>query len=446
MRKRAERRAVGLVAGRARRQTIGFVAGRARGQTIGFVAGRAGLCAGAAVAVLLLIVLATSGCSAAPAKTRPTPTPPAAVTPAEVRSLFDTALTRAAAHDAAGWRRLLPAEGAAYASLGRLYGTLRVFSWTTLRASVDPIPREPTRFDVVITGAPDGFGPPDRLIAERVLVVERRAGRLTVTGDVSPPAVSRLYLAAFDHPIAVKVAGALVIGDRVWRPRVEAIAGAVAYARATVRRVLDVKPARGLIIFVFDSRTQLNASLNGVIQEPRVNFISFGAERLSTKPWWPSDILVVAPALNGKSAWLPLMVAHEMTHGYTMRWFFATKHAPLFLEEGLATAVEGGRTYAPLRAELASGNKQVPLLLAFAYGTLWSAGDYAPVLLGYLEAGAIVKYVLQRWGPSKLRTWVVEVANTDLSAAAVKRSVSAVLGVDWGTFVKGWQAYVQTLP
>ena len=140
------------------------------------------------------------------------------------------------------------------------------------------------------------------------------------------------------------------------------------------------------------------------------------------------------------------MLAHEVTHTLTWRWFYNTTHAPPLLLEGMATAVEGARSYYPLRVEVAAGNRSMPLLAAFANPNLWTGVRMARVTLAYLEGGALVKYVLARWGETTLKRFCIDVAGGSLSGAAVKQTVRSDLGVSWGSFYSGWKAYVMTLP
>ena len=160
----------------------------------------------------------------------------------------------------------------------------------------------------------------------------------------------------------------------------------------------------------------------------KARFFSDEAKRLNGGAAAPADIGVVAPALAEREAWAPLMLAHELTHAFTLSWFDKTAHAPPMLEEGLAVAVEGGRSYAALRRELASGNKSMPLLEEFAVGDLFQSGGPARVRLAYLEGGAVVGYIVQHWGPATLRRFVVQVADSSLSPHDIKESRAPAAG------------------
>ena len=102
------------------------------------------------------------------------------------------------------------------------------------------------------------------------------------------------------------------------------------------------------------------------------------------------------------------MLAHEVTHTLTWRWFYGTAHAPPLLLEGMATAVEGDRSYAPLRVEVAAGNRSMPLITSFARPDLWTGVAMARVTLAYLEGGALVKYILADWGKAAAKRFCVD--------------------------------------
>ncbi len=369
-----------------------------------------------------------------------------AATPEEARVALNRAAEALRAKDRAAYRAALPASSPrARHALGELFRHLSPLPWTRLALLGTPVPGVPGRFDVRAVGQLGSTGPRDRIGGERILDLELLGSRVVATGDDTPPAVMRQYLMAFHDPVAVSRNGLLVLADRRARDRAEMLADAGAAARARLALV-GVKPDASVLVSVYSSLEDLKASLGGGPDENRIRFFSNAGPRVAARPWRIRDVGVLGPSLDGTGAWMPLMLAHEMTHAYTGQWFAKTAHAPTFLLEGLATAVEGGRDWTPLREEVASGNQLWPLLDAMAAGDLWMGNSTEQVRLAYLEAASVVLYVLDRWGLAKLRPFVTAVADSDLTREGIDKATRVALGVSWDDFFAGWKEYVLSLP
>ncbi len=373
--------------------------------------------------------------------------PAATLSTTEVESWFDRALRALAHRDEGAWRAALPAKGsAARQALAALYRRLAPIPWTGLHTLVVAIPGIAGRFDIKILGRPGGAGPPTRLVAERLLDLTRRGGRVVAVGDHTPAGVAREYLMAFATPRAVIAPGVVAISDQTWQPLARELAADMPQARADVAATLGVTGDRPIVVFVYSSAREVADYLGNPETQKRARFFSRLASATSPKPWWPSDVGVLGPELPPADPWTVHMLAHEVTHTLTLRWFFHTAHAPPLLLEGMATAVEASRSYLPLQREVAAGNTSMPLLGAFATNDLWSGAKPKRIELGYLEGGSFVKYILSRWGKTAVRRVSVDIADSDLSDAAIKRVIGRDLGLGWTSFYSGWEAYVATLP
>jgi hypothetical protein len=400
----------------------------------------AGLSVLVALAVSLPLAFQENDTSAAPAPVTH------AATQAEAQAAVDEAVAALQAGDEDGWRAALPASGdAARRATDDLFDTLGDLPWTSLDAALEEIPSQPGRFDVHLLGELAGVGPDDRLVAESVLQLDVLGERVVATADVTPEAMRDEYFMAYRDPQVVENDACVVLADPKNRGLAEDLAAAAGEGRGYLAK-LGVDPDRPVLLYLYASRDQLRDALNGGPAERRFEVFSAAVQRYSGELWWPRDIHILAPALEGDEDWLTRYLAHEMTHAFTVHWFADTANDPMFLAEGLAVAVEGGRSYDPLREELASGNQRLPLTTAIALGSLWTGSSQEEVQLAYLEAGSVVLYILDEWGLTKLKAWVTAVADSDLTPEGLEDAVGETLGVSWDEFVAGWRDYVQTLP
>lgn len=406
------------------------------------------LLAGAGLAVAIAVLLVTGSILPLGATEKAAaPRPPAvrAATLAEMEAAAARATTALVARDQAAWRAALPATGDARRSAARLYRSLARLPWTRVRIIAEPVEGTPGRFYVGAAGELGGADPADRIMARRVYDAEVRAGRVTLRDDVTPADIRGQQVMAFERPVVVRRNGLVVIADRAERAAAEELARAGAEARARLR-LLGITAKEPVVVYYYASRRQLLRALGEDPGEARIRFFSRAPLHLSQAPTWTRDIGVLGPALAGKEAWTPRMLAHELTHAYTSSWFSGTRHAPTLLAEGLATAVEGGRSFARLRADLGSGRESYPLEQALRARSLWRGNPLPKVRLAYLEGASLVLYVLDRWDVPRLEAFVRAVADSDLRRKGLDAAARDSLGVGWDELRSGWESHVNTLP
>jgi hypothetical protein len=215
-----------------------------------------------------------------------------------------------------------------------------------------------------------------------------------------------------------------------------------------VAALYGVDAQRSLVVFVYGSREQVMDALGaapGVI-DPRIKYFSHPAARVAHDLWSPTDVGVIAPALNGSESWAPVMLQHEVAHAYTLGWFFDMEHAPDFLQEGLAVAAEGSHDWSALKAALVDGALSPAVRDAIALGDIWSGRSTEDVRVLYSAAGSMVAFILGRWDAPTLRRWVRGVADCDLSHEEIAAETRRHLGLGWSAFEAEWRKHVERLP
>jgi hypothetical protein len=349
------------------------------------------------------------------------------------------------ARDAAAWAAALPASGRARRSVGSLYRHLVRLPWTDVRIVAEPVDGHPGRFYVGAAGELAGTDPPDRIMARRVFDVSTRGGRLMLRADVTPKDIRGQQVMAFDKPVVVRRNNLVVIADKAQQAAAERLAAAGAAARTRLE-LLGLTSRKPVVVYCYASRGQMLRSLGEDPGEARVRFFSHAPIHLSHERIWTRDIGVLGPALAGNEAWTPQMLAHELTHAYTTGWFDGVRHAPTLLSEGLATAVEGGRAFQPLRDDLAASTSSFPLEQALRARSLWKGNAIGKVRLAYLEGASLVLCVLDQWDLARLKAFVRAVSDSDLSDEGLDAAARESLGVSWDELRSGWESFVQTLP
>ncbi len=400
---------------------------------------------GLASAVLFLVVAGTLMPLAAKEEGAPPRASSGPAGAAQMKAAAGRATAALTARDAAAWRAALPAGGEARRSLDSLYRHLVRLPWSEVRVIAEPVEGLAGRFYVGAVGELGGAEPSDRIMARRVYDAEVRDGRLTIRDDVTPRAIRGQQVMAFEKPVAVRRNGLVVIADKAEQAAAEELARAGGPARERLG-LLGISSGRPVVVYYYASRRQLLRSLGEDPGEARIRFFSHAPLHLDHTRTWTRDVGVLGPALTGKESWTPRMLAHELTHAYTSDWFRGVRHAPTLLAEGLATAVEGGRSFQPLRDDLASGGRTFPLERALRAGSLWKGNEIGKVRLAYLEGASLVLYVLGKWDLPSLREFVRAVSDSDLRADGLDAAARESLGVSWSELRAGWESYVQTLP
>jgi hypothetical protein len=422
-----------------------------RCESAGWARGAAAIGASTLTVAIAVIGLAAAGCSSQsppPAATPAQSSGPPHVSAAQVQKLFDAFDRAILARDEAASQAAVPAASAAARNgLRAVYRHLSPLSWTSLNAVVTAPPGGPAgTMDVQFTGSPGGAGPSDRVVAELLLQFGLRGGVPALAADRTFPQLRRQGIMAFSAPSQISARSYTIIFDSTWRARAMQIARLVPAQRVTVVATYHIRTARPVAIFLFSSEAEATASI-GLYKDQidhRIQFFTHPVARVSPVSWSPGDIGVVAPALFQQDTWTPSMLRHELAHAFTLSWFDGLAHSPPFLKEGLAVAVESGRSYAPLRQAIAL-NEPISLLRELQVGDIWASHTTDVVRLAYAEAGSTIRYVMHRWGFSRMYHWVRSVAGSDMTDSAIMNSTKRELGIRWRAFVSGWRAFATTL-
>jgi hypothetical protein len=345
--------------------------------------------------------------------------------------------------DRAAFARWLPGDGSAASvqargGLAQVFDTLSRLPWRTFAFAVTPLDPAAGIYRVVGSGRLGDSGPADRLAVVRYL----RLGPAdaAVLGDRTPEHLRRRYLMALHDPVVVQRPGFIVLADRWARARARAVLGAALGARPRLAALgLDTDPT--VVITVYGSAADVRDALG--VEAPTARLVYFASAPLRVAPtdWDIWDVGVMGPWLRDPRVPTGAVLRHELAHAYTVRWF-AGGRRPALLTEGIAEAAEGTIMTPALRREVATGDQLWPLPESLGAADLWAGADAEAVALGYHVGGALVTYVVSRWGAARLRPFVQAVAAAAPTTTGLDAALRGTLGVDWRRFYAGWRSYV----
>ena len=365
------------------------------------------------------------------------------------RHEFAAAADALAAGDRAAFLDWLPHDSgspgsvAAREGLAELFDRLAPLPWRTFSFEVTPLDPAEGVFRVRGIGQLGDAGPPDRIAVVRYFRLLAVADGAVVLADETPEDLRRRYLMALHDPLVLQRPGLIVLGDAAARGRAAAVMAAAARARPQLA-ALGVGTGPSVVITVYGSAADVRDALALGASTARLVFFSHPSLRVAEDSWPTYDVGVMGPWLRDRGGSMDAVLRHELAHAYTVSWFGDDEEPPALLVEGIAQAAEGTAATPALRQEVATGDQLWPLPESFADTDVWDGGDAAAVRLGYEIGGALVAYVVSRWGPEQLRPFVQALAAAEPSEAGMDAALGGTLGVSWREFFAGWRDSVLT--
>lgn len=354
-----------------------------------------------------------------------------------MRAALAAASAALVAKDQAAWFLALPCEGqSAERDSGQTYSALSRFAWARVSAEAAPVGGVQGRYRVCFYGRLKGSDTAP-LVCERILDFDSRQGRLKLVADRTRERRRNKYYLAFTDPIVMVRRHLVVVGERRKRGLMSRIAACDGQAQRVADRLhLGAKPAQiehKTLVYVGASRKQAwdasdsrpHRGMCACVVDQQIYIIGIRPE------YWKRHT--------------PTTVRHELTHLYAPT-FGEGRHQVGMLIEGLAVAVEGGRDFTWLRAEIICGNHTLPLLQGLRHENVWKGLSGLQRDLAYLEGGALVLYLEKRWGMKGAWAFADAVADSDMTRAGIKRATRESLGITWRELYRGWRRYAMTLP
>lgn len=365
------------------------------------------------------------------------------------RHEFAGAADALVAGDRAAFLERLPGDGGSPASvaakegLAELFDKLAPLPWRAFSFEVTPLDPAEGVYRVRGIGQLGDAGPPDRIAVVRYFRLLAVADGAVVLADETPEDLRRRYLMALHDSLVLQRPGLIVLGDTAAHGRATAVMAAAARARPQLA-ALGVGTGPTVVIIVYGSAADVRDALALGASTSRLVFFSHPPLRVAEDSWPTYDVGVMGPWLRDWGGSMDEILRHELAHAYTVSWFGDDEEPPALLVEGIAQAAEGTAATPALRQEVATGDQLWPLPESFADTDVWDGGDAEAVRLGYEIGGALVAYVVSRWGPEQLRPFVQALAAAEPSEAGMDAALDGTLGVSWREFFAGWRSSVLT--
>ncbi len=251
-------------------------------------------------------------------------------------------------------------------------------------------------------------GPSDRLAVVRYLRLTEATGGAVVTADETPKDLRRRYLMALHDPVVLQRPGLVVLADRWARGRAGAVLDAAEGARPRLARLgLDTSPT--VLITVYGSLADIHDALAVTASSSRLVFFSYPPLRVAEADWPIYDVAVLGPWLRDPGVSLQTVLAHELAHAYSVRWFAratirrrsSSRASPKRLRARRPRRRSATRSPRATSSGRCRSRSRRPTC-----GTAQTRG----VGLGYEVGGSLVAYVVSRWGAGQLRPFVQAVA------------------------------------
>lgn len=355
---------------------------------------------------------------------------------ADVNAALAAASAALVARDPVAWFLALPCEGTTVQSDSyQTYTGLSHYPWASVTAKAVPVGGVQGRYHVRFYGRLKGSDT-SPLVCERVLDFAWREGRLRLVADRTERGSRETYYLAFADPLVIVRPHLVVVGDRWHKTLMSRIAACDRQAERVATRLRldpDAPEVKSkTVVYVCALPEQAWKASNA---RPDEGAAAFQVDQ---------QIYIVGEGAAWWKAWAPGIVRHELTHVYASTFGEGKRYVGL-LAEGLGGALEGDYDFSTLRAEVADGNRTLPLRKALLHGSLRRGLSERQVILAYLEGAALVLYLEKRWGMKGAWAFADAVADSDETRVGIERATRQSLGVTWNELYRGWKGYVRTL-